>query len=33
MVMGIRVAGHQGFMQDTIVASHTCFGGYMDVNC
>ena len=20
-------------MQDTIIASHTCFGGHMDVNC
>ena len=24
---------YQGFMQDTIIASHTCFGGHMDVNC
>ena len=23
----------QGFMQDKIIASHTCFGGHMDVNC
>ena len=23
----------QGFMQDNIIASHTCFGGHMDVNC
>ena len=23
----------QGFMQDQIIASHTCFGGHMDVNC
>ena len=23
----------QGFMQDQIIASHTCFGGPMDVNC
>ena len=23
----------QGFMQDTIIASHTCFGGHMDINC
>ena len=22
----------QGFMQDKIIASHTCFGGHMDVN-
>ena len=22
-----------GFMQDKIIASHTCFGGHMDVNC
>ena len=21
------------FMQDKIIASHTCFGGHMDVNC
>ena len=20
-------------MQDTIIASHTCFGGHVDVNC
>ena len=29
----IIVANHQGFMQDKIIASHTCFGGHMDVNC
>ena len=23
----------QGFMQDKILSSHTCFGGHMDVNC
>ena len=23
----------QGFIQDQIIASHTCFGGHMDVNC
>ena len=23
----------QGFMQDKMIASHTCFGGHMDVNC
>ena len=23
----------QGFMQDQIIASHTCFGGHVDVNC
>ena len=23
----------QGFMQDQIIASHTCFDGHMDVNC
>ena len=22
----------QGFMQDQIIASNTCFGGHMDVN-
>ena len=26
------VAQLQGFMQDKIIASHTCFGGHMDVN-
>ena len=25
--------GSQGLMQDQIIASHTCFGGHMDVNC
>ena len=25
--------GIQGFLQDNIIASHTCFGGHMDVNC
>ena len=24
---------NQGFMQDQIIASHTCFGRHMDVNC
>ena len=23
----------QGFMQDQIIASHTCFSGHIDVNC
>ena len=23
----------QGSMEDQIIASHTCFGGYMDVSC
>ena len=23
----------QGFMQVKIIASHTCFGGHMNVNC
>ena len=23
----------QGFIQDQIIASHTCFGGHVDVNC
>ena len=27
------VPGYQGFMQDQIIASHTCFGGHIDVNC
>ena len=27
------VIREQGFMQDKIIASHTCFGGHMDVNC
>ena len=25
--------GWQGFMQDKGIASHTCFGGHVDVNC
>ena len=24
---------NQGVMQDKIIASHTCFGGLVDVNC
>ena len=27
------VTYRQGFMQDKIIASHTCFGGHMNVNC
>ena len=27
------ITDNQGFMQDKIIASHTCFGGHMDVNC
>ena len=23
----------KGFMQDQIIVSHTCFGGYVVVNC
>ena len=30
---GSCVETKQGFMQDKIIASHTCFGGHMDVNC
>ena len=29
----INVCSKQGFMHDKIIASHTCFGGHMDVNC
>ena len=29
----LLLALHQGFMQDKIIASHTCFGEHMDVNC
>ena len=29
----VMLAYVPGFMQDTIIASHTCFGGHMDVNC
>ena len=28
-----RLPCMQGFRQDKIIASHTCFGGHMDVNC
>ena len=24
---------NQGFMQDKIIVSHTCFSGHIDVNC
>ena len=30
---GVTVTCDQGFMQDKIIASRTCFGGHMDVNC
>ena len=26
-------SNEQGFRQDEIIASHTCFSGHMDVNC
>ena len=29
----VDVESSQGFMQDQIIASYTCFGGRMDVNC
>ena len=32
-MLGIVYRGTQGFMQDNIIASHTCFGGHMEVNC
>ena len=32
-VLFYKLAYIQGFMQDKIIASHTCFGGHMDVNC
>ena len=28
-----RERARQGFIQDPIIASHTCFGGHMDVSC
>ena len=31
--IGRPVCLDQGFMQDQIIASHTCFGGHVDVNC
>ena len=31
--MMFTVSFDQGFMQDQIIASHTCFGRHMDVNC
>ena len=30
---GLVVPSQQGFMQDQIIASDTCFSGHMDVNC
>ena len=32
-VDGSVSATHHGFMQHNIIASHTCFGEHMDVNC
>ena len=32
-ILFIQVLQDQGFMQDQIIASHTCFGGHLDVNC
>ena len=29
----MTVTNTQDFMQDTIIACHTCCGGHMDVNC
>ena len=29
----INFYNFQGFMQDQIIASHTCFGGHVDINC
>ena len=29
----VVIGDSQGFMQDKIIASHTCFVGHMDVNC
>ena len=28
-----RLCEHQSILQDQIIASQTCFGGHMDVNC
>ena len=28
----LKIIDKQGFMQDNIIANHTCFGGHMDVN-
>ena len=33
VIVYCREGVDQGFMQDKIIASHTCFGGHMDVNC
>ena len=33
VTLSLKSKGKQGFMQDNIFASHTCFGGHMDVNC
>ena len=30
--LAASAATPQGFMQDKIIASHTCFGGHTDVN-
>ena len=31
--MALVESSDQGFMQEKMIASHTCFGGYMDANC
>ena len=33
-IFSMKLTGStQGFMQDKIIAIHTCFSGHMDVNC
>ena len=31
--LNIQLGHSQSFMQDNIIASHTCFGGHVEVNC
>ena len=31
--VNLQFSSKQGFMHDKIIASHTCFGGHMGVNC
>ena len=33
MLVCVTFTYMEGFMQDKIIASYTCFGGHMDVNC
>ena len=33
VLIGTTLSTHRALCRITIIASHTCFGGHMDVNC